>query len=249
VIPVKTKQPEEQKVYPIAIIGAGAGGTMAVKRAVLNNHEVLLFAGAIPERRGSRGYWVRTVDNIPGLEKYERTILQLRNEALEDLVQGPLGHQLYIIEDSVQTIKKEADFFSLTDGSGHTYYAKYVVMATGMMDEQPHIQGSIRPILDFANGQTVAYCALCDGHRAVGKQTVVIGHSESAASVALLLVDKYQPTSMTILTNGQTPDFTPGLRSASKTKISLSRNSRFSKFSETELSSSFLDSSWKVERL
>src|ERR1700722_19150492 len=63
-IAVATKQPEESKVYPIVIIGAGAAGTMAVRRAILNNDETLLFAGATQERRRSRSNWVRKVDNI-----------------------------------------------------------------------------------------------------------------------------------------------------------------------------------------
>lgn len=269
VIPVTTQQPEEKKVYPIAIIGAGAAGTMAVKRAVLNNNEVLLFAGAELERRRSRGNWVRKVDNVPGLGKYERTLLELRNEVLVELVQSPLSHNLYVIEDSIfsiekvsvpgglglseqrledaggaqgseinsqmalnelfcaadaplnpsmkgldtreQLLKKDVDFFKLMDGSGRTYYASYVVMATGIMDEQPHIQGSIRPILKYANGQTVAYCSLCDGHRSFGKKSVVIGHSESAASIALLLSEKYRLASLAILTNGHAHEFTPEL--------------------------------------
>ena len=189
VIPVTTKQPEEKKIYPIAIIGAGAGGSMAVKRAVLNNNEVLLFTGTKQERRRSRGNWVRKVDNIPGLGKYERTILELRNEVLQELVQDPLGHNLYVVEESISLIEKDVDFFKLKDGAGHTYYVKYVVMATGIMDEQPIIQGSIRSIFEYANGQTIGYCSLCDGHRSFGKHAVVIGYSKSAAHIALLLAE------------------------------------------------------------
>ena len=210
-ISITTKQPEENKKYPIAIIGAGAAGTMAVNRAVLNNDEVLLFTGAKEKQRGSRGYWVRKVDNIPGFAKYERTILEVRNEVLEELAQSPLNHNLFVIEDSINTIEKEDEFFKLIDGLGRIYYAKYVVLATGIMDVQPEIQGSIRPILKYANGQTVAYCALCDGHRSFGKKTVVIGYSDTAAETALLLSDKYHLTNLTILTNGRTNEFHPDL--------------------------------------
>jgi thioredoxin reductase (NADPH) len=218
IIPVTTRQPEEKKLYPIAIIGAGAAGTMAVKRAVLNNNETLLFAGAIQERRRSRGNWVRTIDNIPGLEKYKRAILEIRNEALEHLVHTPFSSKLYIIEDSVVSIKKEGDIFKLVDSQGKTYYAKYVVMATGIMDEQPHIQGSIRPILKYANAQVVAYCAVCDGHRAFGKKTAIIGYSEAAGANAVLLSDKYDLETMSILTNGHAPEFSPALLEKLKAK-------------------------------
>lgn len=210
-IPVTTRQPEERKVYPIAIIGAGAAGSMAVKRAVLNNNKVLLFTGAKQEQKRSRGYWVRKIDNIPGFGKYERAVLELRNESLKELVDSPLSRNLYIIEDSVVILEKKAEYFKLVDGSGRTFYAKYVVMATGIMDEQPHIEGSIRPVLKYANGQTVAYCALCDGHHSFGKKMVVIGHTEAAAKGALLLAEKYQLAGTTILTNGRSPQFTPEL--------------------------------------
>lgn len=211
VIPVSTAKPVEKHLYPIAIIGAGAAGTMAANRSVLNNIETLVFAGANQERRRSRGNWVRTIDNIPGLEKYSRAVLELRNDALEELVKGPLAHNLFVVEDSIYSIEKHDDHFQLTDGAGNQYLAKYVVLATGIMDEQPHIQGSIRPILKYANGQTVAYCSVCDGHRCFGKKTAVIGHSESAGSIACLLHEKYMPNSMVILTNGHKGEFSEGL--------------------------------------
>lgn len=211
IIPVTTKQPEEGVIYPVAIIGSGAAGTMAAKRAILNNNEVLLFTGAKQEQRRSRGNWVRKIDNIPGLEKYERAILELRNDTLEDLIKSPLGQNLYVIKDSVLSIEKTNEFFKITDGSNRTILARYVVMATGIMDEQPHIQGSIRPILKYANGQTVVYCLVCDGHRSYGKKSVVIGYSEAAGNAALILAEKYQLTDLAILTNGFPHQFNDAL--------------------------------------
>jgi thioredoxin reductase (NADPH) len=219
VIPVTTKQPEENKIYPIAVIGAGAGGTMAANRAVLNNNEVLLFAGAKQERRRSRGNWVRKVDNIPGYGNYTRTVLELRNEVLSDLIQQPLSHNLFLIEDSITSIEKQDSCFKLTDGTGRNHFAKYIVLATGIMDEQPHIQGSIRPILPYANSQTVLYCALCDGHRSYGKKTIVIGHSEQAANTALLISEKYHHPGMTLLTNGKKLEYS--LESLQKKNITV----------------------------
>ena len=35
-----------EKIYPIAVIGGGAAGTMAILRAVLNNDECLFFPGS-----------------------------------------------------------------------------------------------------------------------------------------------------------------------------------------------------------
>lgn len=207
IIPISTQQPTEQKIYPIGIIGAGAAGTMAINRSILNNQETLLFTGRPQERKKSCGNWVRKIENIPGLAKYERAILEMRNDTLKELAQSPTKHNLYVIEDSIFTIETQPSYFKLTDASGHTYFVQYVLLATGIMYEQPQIQGTIRPILKYANGRTVVYCPTCDGHRSYGKKTTVIGHSNSAASTALLLSQRYPLKNLTILTNGHKPEF------------------------------------------
>lgn len=217
-IPVTTAKPQENKVYPIAIIGAGAGGSMAVKRAVLNNREVLLFTGAKKEMKNSRGNWVRQVDNVPGLAGYDRTIVELRNETLQEIVKGPLAHNLYLIPESVKALKKEGNLFRLNDSAGNSYLAHYVILATGMMDVQPHIQGSIKPILSYANNQSVAYCLVCDGHRSYKKNSAVIGYSEDAAHSAMLLMDRYHPPSVTILANGNALQMSDATRAILKSK-------------------------------
>lgn len=189
-------------IYPIAIIGSGAGGTMAAKRASLNNRDTLLFTGAKKEMKSGRGHWVRKVENIPGLEKYTRTINQLREETLKLIAEGPFASKLHVVNDSVLSIEKQGDVFTICDLAGNIYQARHVILATGIMDEQPHINGSIDPILSFANKQFVAYCILCDGHRSFQKKTAVIGYSEDAAKNALLLAHRYQPSTLSLLTNG-----------------------------------------------
>ena len=200
---------EPTKVYPIAIIGSGAAGTMAVKRANLNNRDTILFTGAKKEMKRSRGHWVRKVDNVPGLEKYARTLNELRDETLSIIEAEPFSSALTIIRDSVATIQKDDKLFLITDMAGNTYQAKHVILATGIMDEQPHIGDTIDPVLGFANKQFIAYCLMCDGHRCAGKNTAVIGYTEEAALNALLLVNRYAPPSMMILTNGITPTIRP----------------------------------------
>lgn len=207
IIPVATPAPQEGKIYPIAIVGAGAAGTMAVQRAVLNNTEVLLFSGAKRERKNSCGNWVRKVDNVPSLLKYKRAVLEMRNEVLEELVKSPLAANLFIVEDSICEIKNQGSYFDLVDGCGRKFSAQFVVLATGIMKEQPLIQGSIKPILGYANSQTIGYCLLCDGHRAAHKKTVVIGHTDEAADSANFLKTKYNLPHIPILTNGNAPTF------------------------------------------
>jgi thioredoxin reductase (NADPH) len=75
------------------------------------------------------------------------------------------------------------------------------------MDIQPHINGSIEPIFQYANIQLVDYCLRCDGHHVLNKKAAIIGHSSSAAWVAIMLFERYNCPEMTILTNGEEPLF------------------------------------------
>jgi len=192
----------DAKVYPIAIIGSGAAGTMAAKRATLNNRDTLLFTGDKKAMKSGRGHWVRTVDNIPSLAKYTRTINQLREETIQEISEGKFKDKLTTVRDKVISIIKENDIFLIKDLAGNSYQAEHVILATGIMEEQPHIGGTIKPILAFANKQLIAYCILCDGHRCLDKDTVVIGHSEAAAQNALVLHNRYNPPSLSIVLNG-----------------------------------------------
>lgn len=201
-----------QTIYPIAIIGCGAAGTMAALRANLNNCETLLFTGAKKEMKRSRGHWVRKVENVPGLEDYDRTIVQLREKTLTRIENSEFAKKLHVVKDSVTTITKQDHCFTIQDKSGITYLARHVILATGIMDEQPHINGSIDPILPFANKQLIDYCILCDGHKSHNKKVAIIGHSEDAAKTALVLTNRYKETQLTLLTNGTKPTITEETR-------------------------------------
>ena len=70
------------KIYTTAIIGGGAAGVMAAMRSVLNNDDTLFFPGSGKDKKKSRGFWVRKVENMPGHLSYNRGIEQPNNENL-----------------------------------------------------------------------------------------------------------------------------------------------------------------------
>jgi len=91
--------------------------------------------------------------------------------------------------------------------------APALVLATGAMDRQPEIMATnksglvddnIKWIYPFANQESVLYCIRCEGHLTRSDQTVVIGSSEGAAQVSLMLKERYGTLSH-ILTNGAKP--------------------------------------------
>ena len=208
--PIEESKPQsEDHVYKIAVVGSGAAGIMALERAVLNNDEVLLFSGGIHNMRNSRGTFVRKVDNIPGLSPYKRTLINLRNNTLKELKEhSHLGHNLNFFKASVQKIERTPEgLFLLEDNKGRSYKVQYVVLATGIMDTQPIIGGTHKFILPYANSQAIAYCIRCDGHRAINKKTVIVGHGNSAAQIGIILKQRYAITELSILTHGKDPEW------------------------------------------
>lgn len=200
-------------IYDIAIIGAGAAGMMAALRGVLNNDNVLLFGGSAKDKKRSRAQWVTKVENIPGFNIYKRGVLDPNKETLKFIEYSPFSKNLNFLKNTgVEEIIKQDNIFQLTTDKGEIHKARYVLLATGVMDVQPEIEGSIKTIFPYANVQSVDYCIRCDGHHVLGKETAVIGSSEDAAWVAILLHERYSPPNLTILTDGKIPSYSENVQ-------------------------------------
>lgn len=190
-------------MHDIAVIGGGAAGIMAVLRGVLNNDSVVLFPGNAKDKKRGRAMWVRKIENMPGYHHYKRGIEDPNRDTLKWINESEFSENLTTMKGtSIKKINKVSDYhFDLTDDKGNVTSAKQVILATGVMDIQPHIDGSIQPILPFANHQTADYCIRCDGHHVLGKETVIIGDSDTAVWIAVLLHERYSPPNITVLTD------------------------------------------------
>ena len=195
--------------YEIAVIGAGAAGSMGVLRAVLNNRETILFKGSKQTAKRSRAMWVRKVVNMPLMFDKKMAITESVNETLKWIESHEyFSQKLTSVADEVQSISKAEDgSFILTDSKMNSYKARFILLATGIMDVQPEIMGSIKPILPFANKGDVDYCIRCDGHKVINKIAATVGHNSTAAWVAVLLHERYNPPEMKIFTNGKSPEW------------------------------------------
>jgi len=197
--------------YDVAVVGGGAAGVMALLRVVLNNDQCLFFPGSSLEKKRSRAFWVSQVENVPGLLRYKKGIEDPNKETLEWIAASPFAHNLNTKKNrSVTAIDKDQQsIFHLTDDKGESYRARYVILCTGIMDVQPLIKGSIQDILPYANVQLADYCIRCDGHHTYHKKLAVIGQESSAAWVAIMCHERYKCQSVTMLTNGRSPEFAP----------------------------------------
>ncbi len=92
--------------------------------------------------------------------------------------------------------------------------APYLVLATGVMDRQPSIRKTHRGdvvddpkwIFPWANRELILYCIRCEGHLTGSSRAAVIGHSESAAHIAMMLQERFG-SACCILSNGEAPQW------------------------------------------
>lgn len=197
------------KVFDVAVIGGGSAGTMAALRTVLNNDECLFFPGSPKDKKKSRALWVRKVENMPAHLGYKRGIEEPNLETLKWISESAFKENFHWKKNTgVSSLSKNSDgLFEIKDSKGEDYLARYVILCTGVMDVQPHIQGDIEAVFDYANAQTIDYCLICDGHHVFNKKTGVIGHTNSAAWVTIMLCERYDLKDLTIFSNGEEPDF------------------------------------------
>lgn len=180
----------------VAIVGAGPVGLhAALKAALLNMSAVVLDKG----RRHGRVFFVPQLDNIPGLPGVSGAkLMQLQRQNLDSY-----RDKVQIADDTeVIDIAREGDIFVLNcSGKLSAIKARAVLLATGLVDRQPEIGGTINKILPFANRNLIHYCLLCDGHTAKQKDVCVFGYSSAAASMTLDLL-YFEAASVALLTHG-----------------------------------------------
>ena len=108
---------------------------------------------------------------------------------------------------------QQDELFTVQLEDGGSAQARNVVLATGVMDIQPNVKvttkkGAVRDgiqwIFPHANQETLLYCIRCEWHLTRDLSTAVIGSSETAAQIALMLRERYT-SPVTLLTNGDEP--------------------------------------------
>ncbi|WP_185218027.1 NAD(P)/FAD-dependent oxidoreductase [Sphingobacterium mizutaii] len=98
-------------------------------------------------------------------------------------------------EGRAVSASSQADRFSILLEGGILYTARKLVLATGMRDIFPDIQG-------FAEcwGKTLIHCPYCHGYESRGKKTAIIGSGERGVHIASLVNNL--TGDLTVLTNG-----------------------------------------------
>ncbi len=192
--------PRLKEAYDFVILGGGHAGLQAgLKAALLGYSAVIVDRGP----KYSRSYYAPRMDNIPGFPEGVSG-----HELLDRQIAAVRAHDSqidYISPARATGVAREPTGFSVTFDwlkQARSTRGRILVLALGVVDRIPEVEGKIDPIFPWANFGIVEFCVLCDGHTLPGLAVAVIGHDAFAASTAIDL-EHWQPRSIEILTHGR----------------------------------------------
>lgn len=161
-----------QPIHDAAIVGAGpAGLTAAIYLGRFLRNFVLFDSG------DSRASWIPRSHNHPGFPDGVNGIDLLRRMRAQAERYGAVVSKAKVTDLAVA----EGGFWLRADGQDH--FARTVLLATGVSDNEPPlpgVEGAIRRGL-------IRICPICDGYEVMDKTVGVIGDSELGAREALFL--------------------------------------------------------------
>jgi thioredoxin reductase (NADPH) len=147
---------------------------------------------AVINRGGGRAAMMQEVHNLLGVteETSGAEFLSIGQEQLE-------AYGCDIHRDMVTTCSRTDSNDIRLAGNSAEYEAKRVVLATGFNDVRPE------PPLP-RTGRGLHYCLHCDAHMFVDESVYVMGHAESAAHVAGIMLNFTEEVEL--LTRGSDPE-------------------------------------------
>lgn len=174
--------------YEVVVVGGGPAGQTAALYSTRLGHTT-----ALVDRGGGRAAMMQEVHNLIGIreETSGNEYLGIGKDQLEEY-----GCDLY--RDMLTSCHRTDDDVVELCGNSANYRAEYVVLATGFNDIRPD------PPLP-RTGRGLHYCLHCDAHMFVDKSVYVMGHSESAAHVAAIMLNFTDQVDL--LTRGEEPEW------------------------------------------
>jgi thioredoxin reductase (NADPH) len=158
----------------LIIIGAGPAGLTAAQYGARANLSVLVLEQLAA---GGQALLIDVLENYPGIAPGKTGY-----DFCEDLRRQAEGFGAKIMTESVQTLTKEGENFTVALANGQSLSAPAVILATGAKHRVLEIPGE----KEFS-GRGVSYCATCDGPFFKNKKIFVVGGGDAACDEAQYL--------------------------------------------------------------
>lgn len=164
---------DADRLLDCLVVGAGpAGLTAATYLARFHRDFIVVDAGK------SRARWIPTSHNCPGFPfgvAGPELLAKMRTQATE--------YGAVIVEGRIGKLEREGDGFIATADDGRRWRARHVLLATGVVDVMPAMDGLEAGIERHA----VRLCAVCDGYEASDDRIAVLAPADDAIRHALFL--------------------------------------------------------------
>ena len=140
------------------IVGAGPGGLVAATYLARYRRRI-----AVVDAGASRARWIPTSHNCPGfpLGVSGTTLLARLREQAEE-------HGVVVTHGRIDALAREPGgaAFVARDASGGEWRAATVILATGIVDRLPEVEGGPDALADAIEAGTLRLCAICDAYEA-----------------------------------------------------------------------------------
>ena len=168
-----TSAPAAEPLLDVLVVGAGpAGLTAATYLARYHRSFAVVDAGK------SRARWIPASHNCPGFPHGvggEALLGKLREQAR--------SFDVAIEEGRIGKLERADEGFVATSDDGRRWRARFVLLATGVVDVMPAMDG----LEDGIARHAVRLCAVCDGYEASDDAIAVLAPADDAIHHALFL--------------------------------------------------------------
>ncbi len=159
------------------VIGAGPAGLTAATYLVRFHRRI-----AVVDAGRSRARWIPESHNCPGFPfgvAGPALLRRLREQAE--------GYGAMVTPGRILALQRDADGFRADDDRGRRWRARSVILACGIVDTMPVLDGGETVLEPAIAAGVLRLCAVCDGYEASDERLAVYAPADEAVGHALFL--------------------------------------------------------------